>query len=266
MSMNPSPAHFRFHAWRRAIGNFSLIRHRHCDGQLVSMHQSGTHWLKFMLANALSYQYELPPPRFNHANDYIGGPKDPPCHAPLPHLLSSHSIAHPWLGQRWLRLPRYVVLVRDVRVALVANYAKWATRYGVDFEEYLQGDPHGRRYNSDVWWCFRFLNSWGPLLTQSASATTLVRYEDLQGDPYRELSRVNVAWELGLKPEALEHGIAASDKSAMAAKDDPARPPGAVRTSTQAPLDHFDGAAREWFSDLCAQHLRYPLGYDYTRW
>ena len=65
------------------------------------MHQSGTHWLKFMLANALSYQYGSPPPAYNHANDIIGGPRDAIVYPQLPRLISSHSMPHPLLARAW---------------------------------------------------------------------------------------------------------------------------------------------------------------------
>ena len=69
-------ATFHFHRLRRALGNFSLLAHRDCAGHLASMHQSGTHWLKFMLASALARHYGVPGPRYNHANDFIAGPHD----------------------------------------------------------------------------------------------------------------------------------------------------------------------------------------------
>ena len=270
MASEVSPANFRFNAWRRALGNFALLKHRQCQGQLVSMHQSGTHWLKFMLANALSYQYGVPAPTFNHANDLIGGPRDAIRYPHLPRLISSHSIAHPLLhhdvAHGLLKLPHYVVLVRDIRAVLVANYAKWSERYDVPFTDYLAGDMRGRRFNSDIWWAFRFLNSWGRILERCPSRVSLLRYEDLLSDTGLELSRINSALDLGLSDGALAHGIKVSSKAAMAQKDDPARPPGAVRETMSKPLDDYDSAARAQLSALCARHLRYPLGYDYTRW
>ncbi len=261
---------FRRRSWRRALGNFALLKSRHCDGQLLSMHQSGTHWLKFMLANALSHRYDIPPPRYNHANDIIGGPKDPVCYPQIPLLKASHSMPHPLL--RWrsvhalLGLPRYVVLVRDMRAALVSNYAKWAARYGVPFSVYLRGDPRGKRYNSDLWWSIRFLDAWGDLIARLPDRVLLVRYEELRADPARELERVAAHFALDVDAAALAHGVAVSGKQAMAAKDDPARPPGAVRATAANPFDEFDAADRTFFSTVCATHLRHPLGYDYAHW
>ncbi|MCB1748295.1 MAG: sulfotransferase [Gammaproteobacteria bacterium] len=265
-----SPAAFRRHALRRAAGNFALLKHRHCAGQLVSMHQAGTHWLKFMLANALSYQYATPPPRYNHANDIIGGPRDAVVHPQLPRLLSSHSLPHPAMRWGWLhaclQLPPYVVLVRDLRDSLVSNYAKWQARYDVPFAVYVRGDQGSKRYNSDIWWCIRFMNAWGALAKGLPQRVTVVRYEDLRGDPAHELARVARAFGLALDNAALAHGIAVSSKAHMAVKEDPARPPGAVRESSGDPRTAYDRAAREFVGAVCARYLEYDFGYDFARW
>lgn len=270
MSDPAAPALFRLHAARRAAGNFALLRHRACHGYLLSMHQSGTHWLKFMLANALADHHHLPPPRYNHANDYIGGPRDAVIHPGLPRLLSSHSMPHPLL--RWravhagLALPRYVVLVRDIRQTLISNWMKWRERYGVSFSEYVLGDPRGRRYNSDLWWAIRFLNAWGEIAASVPERVTIVRYEDLVADTPHELARVAAALALDLPPSALAYGLASASKAAMAARHDPARPPGAVRRSADEEEPDFSAADRVFLSRACARHLRHAFGYDYTRW
>jgi Sulfotransferase domain len=261
---------FRFHAWRRAAGNFSLIKHRRCDGHLLSMHQSGTHWLKYMLANALAAHHGTPPPRYNHANDIIGGPKDISQYPQLPRLISSHSIAHPLLNyglvHTALRLPPYVVLVRDIRASLLSNYLKWRASYKVSLSDYLRGDPQGRRFNSDLWWAFRFLNAWGEVAARVPAQVTVIRYEDLQQNSLRELTRVTAAFQLDLSQAALMHGVASGSKREMEARDDPARPPGAVRVDDTTDIDAPNAADEAFFVRACAVNLRYDFGYDYSRW
>ena len=260
---------FHYHAWRRGLGNFALLSQRHCVGQIASMHQSGTHWLKFMLAHALSYQYGTPPPAYNHANDIIGGPKDPILYPNLPRLISSHSMPHPLLTYRWtqryLGLPRYVVLVRDLRASLASNFVKWRLRYGVDFSTYLRGDVSGRSYNSDVWWTLRFLNSWGDAAARLPERITVLRYEDLQAAIETELSRVASHFQLGLTAEALRHAVTLSDKRSMAARDDPQRPPGAVRVSGDESIPAYSADDQALVAEVCRRCLRHDFGYDYSR-
>ena len=265
---SPQVLGFYFHAWRRDLGNFALLSQRHCVGQIASMHQSGTHWLKFMLANALSYQYGTPPPTYNHANDIIGGPRDPIIYAALPRLISSHSLPHPVLRlaaiQKLLGLPQYVVLVRDLRASLASNYVKWRARYGVDFSTYLRGDVAGRRYNSDIWWSLRFMNAWGAAAARAPHRITVLRYEDLQCDPSGELQRVAAHLGLELSAAAIAHGLAQADKSTMAQRDDPARPPGAVRVSGDEQLPRYSASDQTFVSAVCKRCLSHNFGYDYT--
>ena len=261
---------FKYHVWRRAWSNFSLIKHRHCDGHIVSMHQAGTHWLKFLLASAIAHDYGIPGPRYNHANDIIGGPKDPATYPQIPRVISSHSIPHYCLRFRsahwFLSLPRYVVLVRDMRFSLVSNFAKWQERYGEPFSVFLAGDPAGHRYNSDIWWCIRFLNAWGRIHERMPDLVSITRYEDLARDPVETSERVSRHLGLHLSKTAVDIGIAAANKEAMATRDDPARPPGAVRKDGRDPLGRYSAEDRTLVETRCMRYLKYDFGYDYSDW
>lgn len=46
----------------RDLSNFSYLRHKKFGAIVVSMHQSGTHWLKYMLSMAIAYDKNLPFP------------------------------------------------------------------------------------------------------------------------------------------------------------------------------------------------------------
>lgn len=234
------------------------------------MHQSGTHWLKFMLANAIARHYAIDPPRYNHANDIIGGLKDPRADPRIPDLRSTHSIA-PLLAPALLagglvQWPPVVLLVRDLRVSLVSNYRKWAQRYDTEFSRFLRGDPAGRRYNSDVWWCIRFHNAWGRLARNDPATFRLVRYEDLLAEPQSQLAAVAAHLRLRLSDEAIAAGVAAGSKSAMLARADPARPPGEVHTAGDDPYACYSEADRAFVTRCCERYLRDTFGYDFARW
>lgn len=263
---------FHYHCLRRDISNFSLLRHRDYTGFLVSMHQSGTHWLKHMIAVAIAAHHGLPPPRYSHANDIIGGVRDIPAHGRGPRLVSSHSIPHLLVGsavlRRCIRLPHYVVLVRDMRASLVANYEKWKDHYGCSFSEFLRGDMGGRRFNNDLWWCIRFCNAWGRIVRRFPDTTLVVRYEDLQLDPLRELARIDAFWKLELGTAALTLGVSESSKDKMAAKRDPETPGGVtvVRRDDRPAAAWFAAGDREFFAAACRRLLRHDFRYDYERW
>ena len=259
-----------YHSLRRDISNFSLIRRRDFDGFLISMHQSGTHWLKHMLATALTRKYDLPPPQYIHANDVIAGPKNPRCYQQLPHLVSAHSIPHSLLNSRAFRqlvnLPPYVVLVRDIRATLVSNFEKWKTQYACDFDEYLKGDISGHRFNNDIWWCIRFCNKWGKLVERFPENTLLIRYEDIKSSPLHELQRVNQYWNLDLSEELLNYAIEESSKEKMARKKDPDTPFGVtvVREDKTPFMERFEPSQLDYFNKTCDAFLKYDFGYDYS--
>ncbi len=259
---------YHLHRLRHELSNYSLLRLRGADGVIVSMHQGGTHWLKFMLASAMAAYYEIPPPQFNHANDIIGGPKDPEIYTQIPRIKSSHTVA-PLLFRNSitlsvLQLPPCVVLVRDLRACLASNYRKWQARYAITFSEYLRGDPSGRRFNSDIWWCIRFLNAWGRVV--DVGNCHVVHYEDLREQPHAELERIAQYLSIPLTSENIDHGVKAASKSAMAERSDPARPPGEINQQDADPLSAYGAEDRAFISLVCSNLLHSTFGYDYARW
>ena len=260
---------FLYHSLRRDLSNFSLLKNRAFDGFMVSMHQSGTHWLKHILATALSRKYNLPPPKYSHANEIIGGVKDQRPYAQLPRIASSHSIPHFLLGSSALRrhiaFPPYLVLVRDIRASLVSNYEKWKMHYACDFSTFLRGDVSGRRFNSDIWWCLRFCNAWGRIARDFPDDTLVIKYEDLHTEPLLSLGRVNTFWALGLDEAELEYGLNESSRERMANKQDPAIEPElrVVRRNGRSPERWFNAEDRRFFRRTCAGFLQHDLAYDY---
>lgn len=261
---------FAYHCFRRDVSNFSLVKHRHFDGFLISMHQSGTHWLKHMLSMAITRELGLPPPKYIHANDVIGGVKEPGLYPQAPQIVMSHSIPHMLLKyatfRKLIRLPKYVVLVRDMRASLVSNYEKWKDQYGCDFSEYLRGDISGHRFNNDVWWCIRFYNAWGYLAEKFPEDTLVVKYEDLRQDSISELMRINDYWNLQLQESVLVYGVEESSKGKMQLKYDPAAPPGVIRKDNRAIADRFNDADKEFLRKTSRRYLEYSFGYDFQNW
>lgn len=234
---------------------------------MVSMHQGGTHWLKYMLASAMAQHFAVPGPQYNHANDIIGGPKDIPLYPQLPRIISSHSIPHLSLRWGWIHqtfnLPRYLILVRDIRASLISNYAKWQQRYGVSFNEYLRGDMSGHRYNSDIWWCIRFLNGWGRIAERFPDKTLIVRYEELQTNPLARLQEIVQFFDLPISDSELRFAIEHSSKENMLAQRDPERPPGEIRLGSENGPAMLSETDQRYISSVCRCYLDYDFGYSY---
>ncbi len=264
---------FHRHCLRRDISNFALLKHRHFDGFLITMQHSGTHWLKYMLSSALALQLDLPPPRFVHndsSNDFIGHPRHLRLYPQAPRLASTHSVPHVLFDSRLLRLglhlPPYVVLVRDLRAALVSNYEKWKERYGVTFKEYLRGDPRGRRYIFDLWGGLHFLNRWARVRRRFPGATLEVRYEDLQARPQALLTNIFAHFQITMESRHIAAAVAAGSKQNMAAKLDPHSPVrNIIRDDERPPTSWYDGEDRDYFDMVLARCLVDDHGYDW-RW
>ena len=62
-------ASFRYHCFRRDISNFSLLKHRAFVGMLISMHQSGTHWVRHILISAICHEKGFEQPTSIHDED-----------------------------------------------------------------------------------------------------------------------------------------------------------------------------------------------------
>ena len=266
---------FHWHCLRRDVSNFALLKHRHFDGFLITMQHSGTHWLKYMMSSALALQLELPSPRFVHndsSNDFIGHPRHPRRYPDAPRLASTHSVPHALFDSRLLRLglglylPPYVVLVRDLRAALVSNYEKWKERYGVSFKTYLRGDPRGRRYIFDIWGGMHFLNRWARVAQRFPAATFEVRYEDLQARPEVLLGRIFAHFDIAVAAQHIAAAVAAGSKASMADKLDPASPiRNIIRDDQRPPADWYDAEDREFFDAAVTRCLVDNHGYDW-RW
>ena len=258
---------YYFHALLRDLTNFSFLRHCKYAGFLISMHQSGTHWLKHMLAISIARHYNLPLPQYNHANDIIGGPKDPIVYPQTPRLGASHTIVHPLAGssllRRLIRMPKYIILVRDMRSVLSSNYIKWKGLYDCGFSEYLH-DFSGKKFHNQIWWCIRFMNIWGKIAVKFPEDTLVVKYEELCADTLQELGRINDFLKMGLGRDLLLSGISASSKDKMQDKSEPGRPEGGgVVRAGNTWNDLFTAEDGEFLRMICGRLLKYDFGYEY---
>lgn len=258
---------YKYHALRRDLSNFSLLAHRDFDAMLISMHQSGTHWLQYMLTMALVEKLGLEQPEYIQNGPFFGNSSSYKNNHDVTRIAGSHSIPHILVGSKMLnkfvRLPRYLILVRDMRASLVSNFEKWKDHPDyTDFSTFLLGDTKGKKFNSDFWWCMRFYNAWGRVLANIPKNTVSVRYEDLVADTYTELNKISVFLGLELNEEQLRYGIEEASKSKMQEKQDPTART-VVRDENRDPIDWFSETDKHFFIDACKDHLKYDFGYNF---
>jgi hypothetical protein len=260
---------FRLHCLNRHTINVGLLCFTDYQGFLITGQHSGTHWIKWMMSHALAHRYGVAPPRYmnnSSSNELIGHPKHPRIYPTLPRVASSHTIPPYALDWRWLRhlhkLPPYVVVVRDVRDILISHFAKWRATYKVSFEQYLAGDPWGRKYKCDIWWYLRFANRWGEVARRFPEETLVLTYEGFRRDTFANLQRISQHFSLDLTDDDIRAGIAVGSKAVMARHQDPGIAERPVRP---------DGADAVGYSKddlallrrILSRHLRHDFGYHY---
>jgi hypothetical protein len=250
----------------------SLLRDRQVHAHIVTMQQSGTHWLTHMLCAALAEVYGLPELADIDDRRLIGDHKRPAVYSHIPRLIQTHNIpspiCHAWPLRSALRFPRYVILLRDIRAALVSHYEKHHAR-SMTFSDYLRNHRIiANPVRWDLWYRIRFLNAWDREIRRLPPSRVLVlNYEGLQGRPLEELRRTWAFLGLPAADDAVfTRAVAHSTKDRMSAKESPEKTARVIRRSSQHPLEWFSEDDRAYFESVCATYLRQTFGYDYSRW
>jgi hypothetical protein len=204
------------------------LSNRHVDGFLVTAKNSGTHWLRFMLSQGLARQYGLPAPLHSSgraSDDFIGHPKWGRKYPRVPFIGSSHNVPSALFAQPWfveaVRSPPIVVLVRDVREAMLSHWVKWGPQLDLSLHDYVRSPAPGRKDVADAWWYIDFFNRWGRMAVTFPERVLIVRYEDLIEDAHTWLERINTHLGLGLEAEALSLAAKFSDRGSLRARLDP---------------------------------------------
>ncbi len=260
---------FRLRCLNRGLFNPTTIRHRSFDGHIPSAKTCGSHWIKYMLSLLLAELFDLPAPEHIKSDAIIGHPKHPPIYPNIPRIVLTHSIAHHAMRLPFvhgaLGLPRYIVLVRDIRHILVSVYEKWDETHRVDFPTYLRGDLRNRSYATDIWQLMRFFNAWGAVVEACPDRTMVLRYEDLTADARYNLAKVCTF--LGIEhvaPDLIERAVTSASKQEMAKRLDPREDHAdrVVNPGERDPNDWFGAADRDFLAEVCRRNLKYNFGYD----
>lgn len=259
-------------ALRTTLSNFHTLSHgKVVDGFLASAKNSGTHWVKFMLSNAMAAQWGKPPPARTTgeaADDFIGPAKTKRRYPDLPNIGRTHTIPSALLtggiGKAVAPLKPTVVLVRDIRQAMLSNYVKWRDDYGVSLSEYVRGAPEGKRYIADVWWYVLFFNRWGDLAKHGAPVL-VARYEDIQQDPAGQIRRMAEHWKLNLGEDAIAAGAAASGREKMRALQDPNFQEVIIPKAEDRARVAFSPEDLAFLDAVFARYLRHDFGYGYPK-
>lgn len=253
------------------FSNFHLLHYRHIDGFMVTAKNSGTHWLKYLISNALATELNLPRPRFasgKTANDFVGNPKWPHKYPQAPRIGSSHNLPSSFLGLwpifRMLRLPPVVVLVRDIEQAMLSHYVKWREESGLTLSDYVRVRAPGRKGVADIWWYVDFFNRWGRFASRYPDRILVIRYEDVRADPTQWLTAVLNHYKVKVAPSSIEAAVQASQRESMRRELDPNAGELIIPADRDRGSARFSEEDRAVLHALLAKHLKYSFGYDYA--
>lgn len=257
---------FYLYTINRRWSNASLMRYRNFDGHIVSMQQSGTHWLKNMLAHIMTELYDLPPLEHIQDDSIIGHTKTPPKYKNIPQIIHSHGYPHALtLKLPVLHYPKYLVLLRDLRESLVSHYERFKGDYpGVGFSEYLKGDVRQKKFHSDIFTRIRFMNEWGDVIKRNPQQTLFLRYEDIKQNPSAEVFRICSFFNIKkVTEEHCARAVAATTKDKMAQKPNPDVKTTVVRLDHKPLEEYYTPSNQAIFEGLCRQMLSHDFGYGY---
>lgn len=252
------------------LTSFHLVKYGpRVDGFLATAKNSGTHWLRYMASHAIAHHLDLPPPAHSSGPDsdsFIGHPKHARVHAAAPRIGSSHNIPSrliaPLARAGLVALPPTVVLVRDIRQALLSYYVKWADAYHLgSLPEFVRRPAPGVRRIDDAWWFIRFFNRWGEMAQALPRQVIIVRHEDLQADPGSEIRRIWAQWGVTLSDADVAAAVTVADREAVASTLDPTHAETIVPDAARRQAPVLSGADEAHLLDLFRRHLKHDFGY-----
>ena len=253
---------------RDDLSRFHLLHYgRKVDGFLISGHNSGTHWLRFMLSAAIAHRLGLPRPARSSgpaSDDFIGNARHPRTFPQAPRIGSSHHMPSrlvALLGMLGLvRLAPTVVLVRNIPDAVLSYFFKWREAKALGaLDDYVAREPS--RKGVDLWWFIRFFNRWGLLKRVFPEQVLVVRYEDLQAEPEVWVRRIWAHWGVELDRADLAAAMSVYSREEIAAHLDPAygediSPDRRAREALRLEWNHAALVGRR-----LVEHLEHDLGY-----
>jgi hypothetical protein len=253
---------------RDDLSRFHLLHYgRRVDGFLISGHNSGTHWLRFMLSSAIAHRLALPRPAYSsgpQSDVYIGHARHPRKHPQAPRIASAHHMPSRLIALMGalgiVRLPPVVLLVRDIPDSLISYFFKWREikQLGA-LDAYVARPPSAQ--GVDLWWFLRFFNRWGALSRVFPQSVMVVRYEDVERDPDTWVRRIWSHWGIDLGDADVAAAMEVSSRAAVAAHLDPdygedVTPDPAARFAVQ-----YAVGDTELLEQRLARHLRHDFGY-----
>lgn len=266
--------HMRWRSFNRQMFNPTCIKNNHFDLHIATAKNCGTHWVKYMLSLALAERHAIPAPDNIRDDSIVGHTKTPPRYKNIPQIAITHSHPHYLMrlpaAHKILHLPKFVVLVRDMRSILVSMYEKTRGPHldkkmhtqNVTFSQYLRGDPSGKTRIEDLYGLILFFNAWGAVQTATPENVLAIRYEDLQTDTAGTLQKICAHASIDLSLDTLARAVEQSSKNRMAERMDEDGEK-IVNLDARNDLDWYSASDMDFLRQTCAKYLKHDFGYKF---
>jgi len=201
---------------RRQVVRYRRRGLRSADALLVAYPKSGTTWLRFLVAHALTGT-EADFDSIRHVFPRLGRQRDAPELLPdRGRLVRIHEPLQPYLGRPGQQVVYLVRDGRDVALSYLDHQRRlglYTGDVGAYIEAFLAGrlDPYGP-WPDHVLAAEAFIRS-------GVAPVLMVKYEDLRADPETQLGRVLEFLGNPVDDETLARVIAANTKQRMQAKE-----------------------------------------------
>lgn len=245
-----------------------LLNRSDTDAYLLSLQQSGTHWLRMLLVRYLKEFYDI---EYNFddldLSDFISHPRsDPDINlGEAPTIRSTH---HAY----WFlyRNKNVVLLVRHLRKSILSGYEKMlkVNNTSLDFEAFLKGDfdPQNFRYvTPDLPHRVRFLNRWAKYGFDRARIQ-LVKFEDLKNNTIKIFREVLEFLGIPTENSLIQKTIDRSSKDSMRelGKESSKRHRRAIsKKDKRDPTSFFTPTTEQYFLSYLRENLEHDYGYHY---
>ena len=253
---------------RDDVSRFHLLHYgSQVDGFLISGHNSGTHWLRFMLSAAIANHLGLPKPARSSGPEsdiFIGNARHPSRYPQAPKIGSAHHLPSrliaPLAARGYVRIPPIVLLVRDIPDALLSYFCKWrdAKQLGA-LQDYVNREPAAQ--GVDLWWFIRFFNRWGALRRALPDKVLVVRYEDLERASGEWVRRIWAHWGVTLRDDDVAAALEVSSRSTLSANLDPQYGEDITPAREKRLAIRFSPSEAALVRQRLAEHLRHDFGY-----
>ncbi len=180
--------------------------------------------------------------------------------------------------EKILKLPKFLILVRDPRDILVSAFEKAKGPYldnvmnsqtPVDFSQFLRADMDLKKPFADIWSIILFFNAWGALQHKPAEQYQFMTYENVKENTLEAFKSIcNFIGIEGINDRIIHRAIENSSRQKMKKKLNPDEEQAekSVNLRVRNFKDWYNDEDQKFVNDIFSKYLKYNFGYTLNDW